>query len=86
MVECDLQLGDKMVTLNYLVQMALQMDHWGSFTPMTMELYNPTYTLPETNKSPLKLGRNPKGKDRLPTFHSSGAKTFVSGSVTGIFP
>jgi len=30
----------------------------------------------------MKTGRNPKGKDRLPTFHFSGAgKLLVSGSV-----
>ncbi len=33
-------------------------------------------TLPKTNSSPLKLGRNPKGKDRLPTIHFQGI--FVS--------
>ena len=37
-------------------------------------------TLPKTNKSPLKMGQNPKGKDRLPTIQFSGA-TLVSGKV-----
>ena len=26
-------------------------------------------TLPETNNSPLKIGRAPKGNDRIPTIH-----------------
>ena len=31
-------------------------------------VYN-KHTLPETNSSPLKMGRNPIGKDRIPTIH-----------------
>ena len=31
-------------------------------------------TLPETNGSPLKIGRNPIGKDRIPTIHFQGRK------------
>ena len=52
MVECDLQLGDKMVTLNHLVQMALQMDHWGSFNPMSLWSYTtlPIPSLKVTNR------------------------------------
>ena len=34
----------------------------------------------KTNSSPLKMGRIPKGKDRLPTIHFSGPM-LVSGSV-----
>ena len=29
-------------------------------------------TLPETNQKPLKIGRNPIGKDRIPTIHFQG--------------
>ena len=29
-------------------------------------------TLPETSSSPLKIGRAPKGKDRIPTIHFQG--------------
>ena len=28
-----------------------------------------TFTVPEANKSPLKIGRDPKGIDRIPTIH-----------------
>ena len=38
-------------------------------------------TLPETNSSPLKLGRNPKGKDHLPTIHFQGLLLLVSGRL-----
>ena len=31
-----------------------------------------TTTLSKTNSSPLNIGRNPKGKDRLPTIHFQG--------------
>ena len=33
------------------------------------------------NSSPLKIGRNPKGQDRLPTINFSGCKLLVSGRV-----
>ena len=33
----------------------------------------PGCTLPETNSSPLKIGRAPKGNNRIPTIHFSGA-------------
>ena len=37
-------------------------------------------TLPRTNSSPLKIGRNPKGNDRLPTIHFQvGAVSFKEG-------
>ena len=32
-------------------------------------------TIPETNSSPLKIGRAPKGNDRIPTIHSQVLKT-----------
>ena len=40
-------------------------------------------TLPETNSSPLKIGRAPKGKDRIPTIHFQvfSLAGFVSGRV-----
>ena len=36
-----------------------------------------TCTLPETNSSPLKIGRNPKGNDRIPTIHFQVRKMLV---------
>ena len=36
-------------------------------THVIYDIYDDDTTLPETNSSPLKIGRNPKGKDHLPT-------------------
>ena len=41
-------------------------------------------TPPETNSSPLKIGRNPKRKDRLPTIHFQVLLLLVSGRVAEI--
>ena len=44
-------------------------------TSCELMMYHHTHvilTLPETNSSPLKIGRAPKGKDRLPTIHFQG--------------
>ena len=38
----------------------------------------------ELTFSPLKIGRNPKGNDRLPTIHFQGAKMLVSGRIVCI--
>ena len=38
-------------------------------------------SLPETNISPLKIGRNPKGKDHLPTTHFQGLLLLVFREV-----
>ena len=39
-------------------------------------------TLPETNSSPLKIGRAPKGNNRIPTNYIFRGKLLVSGSVS----
>ena len=44
--------------------------------------FHPIYTLPKTNSSHLKIGRNPIGKDRIPTIHFQGLLLLVSGRVT----
>ena len=38
-------------------------------------------TLPKTNSSPLKIGRAPKGNDRIPTIHFQVLLLLVSGRV-----
>ena len=50
---------------------------------MPMYNYNQHLTLPETNSSPLKIGRNPKGKLYLPTISFWG-ELLVSGRVVGL--
>ena len=41
-------------------------------------------TLPETNSSPLKIGRAPKGNDRIPTIHFQVRKcSFQGGVISG---
>ena len=42
--------------------------------------------LPKSNSSPLKIGRAPKGKDRLPTIHFSGAETVSLGECITVWP
>ena len=43
------------------------------------------FTLPKTNiKSPLKMGRNAKGNDRIPTIHFQGRLLLVSGGVNAL--
>ena len=41
-----------------------------------------TFTLPETNMSPLKIGRVTKGNDRIPTFHFQVLLLLISGRVS----
>ena len=41
-----------------------------------------TFTLPETNMSPLKIGRVTKGNDRIPTFHFQVLLPLISGRVS----
>ena len=46
-------------------------------------------TLPETNSSPLRMGRAPKRKVRLPTIHVQGlllAVSFKEGTLVGVQP
>ena len=38
-------------------------------------------TLPETNSSPLKIGKIPKGNDRIPAIHFQVLLLLVSGRV-----
>ncbi len=42
-------------------------------------------THPETNGLPVKIGRNPIGKDRIPTIHFQGLLLLVSGRVSHPF-
>ena len=41
------------------------------------------YTVPKTNSLHLKIGRAPKGNDRIPTIHFQGLLLLVSGRVAG---
>ena len=42
-------------------------------------IYIYIYTLPETNSSHLKIGRAPKGNDRISTIHFQGRKCEFQG-------
>ena len=53
-----------------MVPNPIKMDDLG--VPLFLETPICIYTLPETNGSPLKIGRNPIGKACIPTIHFQG--------------